>query len=59
MLEYPHYTRPREFRGITVPEILLGGDHDAIARWRHSRRQREHPSLTKSSGPRPESSHRS
>jgi len=38
-LEYPHYTRPREFRGRAVPEILLGGDHAAIARWRrHNRR---------------------
>ncbi|HWE38691.1 MAG TPA: tRNA (guanosine(37)-N1)-methyltransferase TrmD [Isosphaeraceae bacterium] len=33
-LEYPHYTRPRTFRGRDVPEILLGGDHAAIARWR-------------------------
>lgn len=33
-LEYPQYTRPREFRGMTVPEILLSGDHGAIARWR-------------------------
>lgn len=33
-LEYPHYTRPREFRGHPVPEILLNGDHAAIARWR-------------------------
>ena len=33
-LEYPQYTRPREFRGLTVPDILLGGDHGAIARWR-------------------------
>jgi tRNA (guanine37-N1)-methyltransferase len=33
-LEYPQYTRPREFRGLAVPEILLGGDHGAIARWR-------------------------
>jgi tRNA (guanine37-N1)-methyltransferase len=33
-LEYPHYTRPREYRGRTVPEILLGGDHAAIDRWR-------------------------
>ena len=33
-LEYPQYTRPREFRGMTVPEILLSGDHRAIARWR-------------------------
>ncbi|MBI2940496.1 MAG: tRNA (guanosine(37)-N1)-methyltransferase TrmD [Chloroflexi bacterium] len=34
LLEYPHYTRPAEFRGWTVPEILLSGNHAAIARWR-------------------------
>jgi tRNA (guanine37-N1)-methyltransferase len=34
LLEYPHYTRPSEFRGWTVPEILLSGDHGRIARWR-------------------------
>jgi len=33
-LEYPHYTRPREFRGRTVPDVLLGGNHAAIDRWR-------------------------
>jgi tRNA (guanine37-N1)-methyltransferase len=33
-LEYPQYTRPREFRGLEVPEILLSGNHQAIARWR-------------------------
>lgn len=33
-LEYPQYTRPREFRGMAVPEILLSGDHEAIAEWR-------------------------
>lgn len=33
-LEFPQYTRPREFRGRTVPEILLSGDHQEIARWR-------------------------
>ena len=33
-LEYPQYTRPREFRGMTVPEILLGGNHAAVAAWR-------------------------
>jgi tRNA (guanine37-N1)-methyltransferase len=38
-LEYPHYTRPREFRGLTVPEVLLGGDHAAIARWRLEHRR--------------------
>ncbi len=34
LLEYPHYTRPPEFRGYRVPEILLSGDHARIARWR-------------------------
>lgn len=34
LLEYPHYTRPPEFRGWPVPEILLSGDHGKIARWR-------------------------
>jgi len=34
LLEYPHYTRPPEFRGWTVPEILLSGDHGRVDRWR-------------------------
>jgi tRNA (guanine37-N1)-methyltransferase len=34
LLEYPHYTRPPEFRGWVVPEVLLSGDHARIARWR-------------------------
>ena len=34
LLEYPQYTRPREYRGIAVPEILLNGNHAAINRWR-------------------------
>ena len=34
LLEFPQYTRPREFRGHTVPDVLLGGDHKAIAQWR-------------------------
>jgi tRNA (guanine37-N1)-methyltransferase len=33
-LEYPHYTRPAEFRGWQVPEILLSGDHRRIGEWR-------------------------
>lgn len=33
-IEYPQYTRPPEFRGVRVPDILLTGDHGAIARWR-------------------------
>jgi tRNA (guanine37-N1)-methyltransferase len=34
LLDYPHYTRPAEFRGLTVPEVLSGGDHAAIRKWR-------------------------
>lgn len=34
LLEYPHYTRPKSFRGLEVPEILLSGDHERIHRWR-------------------------
>lgn len=34
LLEYPHYTRPAEFRGWRVPEVLVSGDHARIARWR-------------------------
>jgi tRNA (guanine37-N1)-methyltransferase len=34
LLEYPHYTRPPDFRGWKVPEVLLSGDHGAIERWR-------------------------
>jgi len=34
LLDYPHYTRPAEFRGWTVPEILIGGNHQEIRRWR-------------------------
>ena len=35
LLEHPHYTRPRDFEGREIPEVLLSGDHGAIARWRH------------------------
>jgi len=34
LLDYPQYTRPAEFRGLTVPEVLLSGNHQEIARWR-------------------------
>ena len=34
LLEYPHYTRPREFEGHEAPEILLSGDHQRVAQWR-------------------------
>jgi tRNA (guanine37-N1)-methyltransferase len=36
LLDYPHYTRPAEFRGVAVPEVLAGGDHAAIRAWRRS-----------------------
>lgn len=35
LLDYPHYTRPADFRGMKVPEVLLSGNHDLIAKWRH------------------------
>jgi tRNA (guanine37-N1)-methyltransferase len=35
-LDHPHYTRPREFRGMKVPEVLLSGDHAEIERWRRA-----------------------
>ena len=47
LLEYPHYTRPRDWEGRAIPEILLSGDHDKIAKWR--REQAE--AMTKSRRP--------
>ncbi|MBQ2713469.1 MAG: tRNA (guanosine(37)-N1)-methyltransferase TrmD, partial [Clostridia bacterium] len=35
-LEYPQYTRPRVFRGLEVPEVLLSGNHAEIKKWRES-----------------------
>lgn len=43
LLEYPHYTRPRDFEGLSIPDVLLNGDHRAIAQWR----QNEAEALTK------------
>jgi tRNA (guanine37-N1)-methyltransferase len=40
LLEFPHYTRPPEFRGLKVPDVLLGGNHAAIARWRQEQSKR-------------------
>lgn len=37
ILDYPHYTRPPSFRGWDVPEVLLGGNHEEIRRWREER----------------------
>jgi tRNA (guanine37-N1)-methyltransferase len=49
LLKYPQYTRPREFKGLSVPDVLLAGDHKAIARWReaqaHERTARKRPDL--------------
>ncbi|MEJ5377455.1 MAG: tRNA (guanosine(37)-N1)-methyltransferase TrmD [bacterium] len=41
ILEYPHYTRPKVFRGMEVPQVLLSGDHAAIARWRRKEALRQ------------------
>jgi tRNA (guanine37-N1)-methyltransferase len=35
LVEHPHYTRPADFRGWTVPEVLISGDHEAVRQWRH------------------------
>jgi tRNA (guanine37-N1)-methyltransferase len=40
LLEYPHYTRPREWEGREIPEILLSGDHGKIAKWRRAESER-------------------
>jgi tRNA (guanine37-N1)-methyltransferase len=49
LLEHPHYTRPPTFRGMSVPPVLLSGDHQAIARWRRKqalrRTQERRPDL--------------
>jgi tRNA (guanine37-N1)-methyltransferase len=36
LLEYPHYTRPREWEGLFIPDVLLSGDHEKIAKWRRA-----------------------
>ena len=54
LLEYPHYTRPAEFRGWTVPEVLRSGDHAKVARWRRAqalaRTLRHRPDLIEARG---------
>jgi tRNA (guanine37-N1)-methyltransferase len=51
LLDYPHYTRPAEYKGLKVPDVLLSGNHKAIAEWRHKqsleRTQRLRPDLLK------------
>jgi tRNA (guanine37-N1)-methyltransferase len=41
LLDYPHYTRPPEFAGMRVPEVLLNGDHQQIRRWRRAQQLRK------------------
>ena len=41
LLDYPHYTRPADFRGMPVPEVLLNGDHQQIRRWRREQALRK------------------
>ena len=36
LLEYPHYTKPADFRGLIVPDVLRSGDHGRVARWRRA-----------------------
>jgi tRNA (guanine37-N1)-methyltransferase len=40
LLEYPHYTRPRDWEGRAIPDVLSGGNHAAIARWRRAEAER-------------------
>jgi tRNA (guanine37-N1)-methyltransferase len=40
LLEYPHYTRPREWEGRSIPDVLLSGDHKRIAAWRRAQAER-------------------
>ena len=40
LLEYPHYTKPREWEGRDIPEILLSGDHGKIAKWRREQAEK-------------------
>jgi tRNA (guanine37-N1)-methyltransferase len=49
LLEYPQYTRPREFRGMEVPEVLLSGDHARIAAWRQEESRKRTEKRRKSS----------
>jgi tRNA (guanine37-N1)-methyltransferase len=55
LLEYPQYTRPAEFRGMGVPDVLVSGHHGEVARWRRdqalARTQRQRPDLLATPGP--------
>ncbi len=52
LLDYPHYTRPADYRGMTVPEVLVNGNHEQIRRWRRktalAKTLRNRPDLIKS-----------
>jgi tRNA (guanine37-N1)-methyltransferase len=54
LLDYPHYTRPAEFRGMQVPEVLVNGDHDEIRKWRRrsalQKTLRNRPDLLRDAG---------
>ena len=54
LLEYPHYTRPAEFRGMKVPDVLLSGHHAEIGKWRveqaQARTAQRRPDLLKNGG---------
>ena len=54
LLDYPHYTRPAEFRGMPVPEVLVNGNHEEIRRWRRrcalQKTLRNRPDLLRASG---------
>lgn len=55
LLDHPHYTRPPEWQGLRVPDILLSGDHGKIAQWRAAqaleRTRKNRPDLIKNAGP--------
>jgi tRNA (guanine37-N1)-methyltransferase len=55
LLEYPQFTRPAEFHGLGVPDVLISGDHGAIRRWRHEaaldRTRQRRPDLLPRDGP--------
>ncbi|MGV6802126.1 MAG: tRNA (guanosine(37)-N1)-methyltransferase TrmD [bacterium] len=57
LLEYPHYTRPREFEGRSIPDVLLSGDHKKIADWRRQKAEEitraRRPDLTAKAGSNP------
>ena len=54
LLDHPHYTRPRTYRGMSVPDVLLSGDHAGIAAWRHraalEKTRRNRPDLSDDGG---------